>query len=246
MCAYHNLYKMRHPYTIRLAKPSEEKDAFLVEREVWAPFNWMAEGGVGLNYDPAMHLVAVDDDEVVANIDAFGFEWDGDPKTLPEEGWRAAIIAAQDGFSQQPAWACAHGASILVKARQGGLAADLLVALRDKALSLGYQGLVAPVRPTFRAKMPHLTIEEYAEMRLPDGRHFDPWIRTHERVGGKIIGTSTRSMYWYGERKQWEEWAGLKLPDNGKLLIDGSTGWLEIIDGFGTLVEDSVWLCHLP
>ena len=246
-CAPPHYCQMAHPFTIRLAKPEEEEAAFQVERQVWAPFNWLANGGVGLNYDPKMHLVAVDNnDQVVANIDAFGFDWDGDPQTLPEEGWRDAIIQALDGFATQPAWACAHGASILPEARVGSLAADLLIRLRDEALSLGYQGLVAPVRPTLRAKMPQLTIEEYSKMRLPDGRHFDPWVRTHEKVGGKIIGVSDRSMYWWGTREEWEEWTKMRLPDNGRVLIDGSTGWLTLEDGFGNLVEDSIWLMHRP
>ena len=237
----------RHPYTIRLIRPGEEQAAFAVERSVWAPFNWLAEGSMGTDYHNDMHLVAVNAaGRVVANIDAFPFDWDGNPDTLPAEGWRDAIIAANQGFDHQPRYACAHGASILPEARGGGLAADMLVALRDQVLSLGYVGMVAPLRPTARARMPHLSIDEYVQVRLPDGHHFDPWLRAHERVGGRIIGATERSMYWWGEREQWEEWTRMRLPDNGSVLIDGSTGWLELVDGYGVLVEDSVWVLHQP
>jgi len=237
----------RHPYTLRRALPEEGPLALELERQVWAPFNWLAEGSVGLDYDPDLHVVAVDDaGKMVATIDACGMQWDGDPKTLPPEGWRDVNLLAAEGFAEQPPYACALGASILTHARGGGLAQDLLSTLRTRVFEMGYEGMLAPVRPSARAQMPHLSIKEYAEVRLPDGRHFDPWMRAHESVGGKIVAVTERSMYWWGEKEGWEEWIGVKLPDNGRLLIEGSTGWLTLIDGYGELVEDSVWFLHAP
>jgi len=237
----------RHPYIIRPARPEEDAAAFAVERAVWAPYNWLADGGVGLDYDQSLHIVAADEaGRLVATIDACPMEWDGEVAHLPPEGWRDVNIRAAEGFVGQPRYACALGASILPEARGGGLASDLLTTLRDCASALGYEGLLAPVLPSARAHMPQLSISEYAQMRLPDGRHFDPWVRAHERVGGRIIGTTERSMYWWGEREQWQEWTGMQLPENGSLLIDGSSGWLELVDGYGELVEGSLWLLHSP
>src|ERR1035441_157883 len=135
----------RHPYTIRPARADEQEAAFAVERAAWAPYNWLAEGGVGLDYDPELHFVAVAaDGRMVATIDGCGVEWDGNPETLPAEGWRYVNLLAADAFSKQPDPACALGASILPDCQGGGLSADLLVALRDRALELGYKGLLAP------------------------------------------------------------------------------------------------------
>lgn len=237
----------QHPYTIRLARPEEEDAAFAVERAVWAPYNWLAEGGIDAEYFRDMHLVAVDAHErVVANIDACPMEWDGEVAHLPAEGWRDVSIRATEGFDERPRYACALGASILKEARGGNLSTDLLLALRGTVLALGYEALLAPVRPSARASMPQLSIAEYARTRLPDGRHYDPWVRAHERVGGRIIGSTERSMYWWGEREQWEEWVRVRLPANGSVLIDGSTGWLELVEDYGELVEDSLWLLHSP
>ena len=72
-------------------------------------------------------------------------------------------------------------------------------------------------------------------MRLPDGRHFDPWVRVHERIGGVIIGVCERSMYWRGQREQGEEGTKVRLPQNGALLIDGSTGWLKLTTAMASL-----------
>lgn len=234
-----------HPYIIRLAREGEQEAAFAVERAVWAPYNWLADGGVGLDYVPEMHLVAVDENErVVATIDACPMEWDGAVEHLPSEGWRDVNIRAAEGFEQKPRYTSALGTSILPQARGGGLAQDLLVALKQTVLDLGYEAMLAPALPSARASMPQLSIDEYARMRLVDGRHYDPWIRAHESVGGQIIGSTERSMYWWGEREQWEEWTQMRLPDNGSVLVKGSTGWLELVEGYGELVEGSIWLLH--
>lgn len=237
----------RHPYTLRLARAEDEGASWELEKRVWAPFNWLAEGAVGLDYVPDLHVVAVDEqDRLVATIDACGLVWDGDPGNLPPGGWRDVNLRAQEGFEQQPRWACALGASILPEAQRGGLSADLLRVLRDQALSLGYEGLVAPVRPSAKSKMPHLDISAYSCVRLQDGRHFDPWVRVHESLGGRILRTTERSMWWWGSREQWEEWLSMRLPDNGRLVPSGSIGWLTLVDGWGELVEGSIWILHKP
>jgi GNAT superfamily N-acetyltransferase len=238
---------MSDTYEIRPCPPEDDERAWWVERQVWAPFNWEADGAVGVDHDPDLHFVAyTPGGELVATIDGCGFDWDGDPATLPENGWTGIVLAAQQGFSRQPAYAAALGASILPAHRKGGLAGRLLTALRDRALELGYRGLVAPVRPSARWRMPHLSIEEYMRVRLPDGRHFDPWVRAHERIGGRIIGACAESAVFGGTREQWERWVGMRLPDNGVVICDHTIGPLELIDGYGILREDSLWLLHRP
>lgn len=231
-------------YEIRLCRADEEDASWEVERQVWAPFNWQADGSIGVDYDPNLHLVASDGSGLVATIDAQGMDWDGDSSTLPAGGWTALVMRARDGFESQPDWAFAVGASILPGQQSRGLAGRMLGELRDLALSLGYKGLVAPVRPTGRSRMPHLDIHEYRDVRLPDGRHIDPWVRVHEGVGGRIIGCCEDSAVFGGTRAQWEEWSGMRLPDDGDILVDGAQGWLELISGYGVLREDSLWLLH--
>jgi hypothetical protein len=43
-------------------------------------------------------------------------------------------------------------------------------------------------------------------MRREDGTHLDPWIRTHERVGGEIIALAPQSMVIEVPATDWEEW----------------------------------------
>ena len=165
------------------------------------------------------------------------------PACPPAAGLRSCCRLSR-GSRSAPAFACALGASILPEARGGGLARELLIGLRDAASAAGYEGVLAPVRPTAWTQMPHLTVAEYANVRLPDGRHFDPWVRTHEAVGGRIIGTCPDSAVFSGERADWERWTGTRLPENGRLIAPHTAGWLTITDDWGVLSEASLWLLH--
>lgn len=234
------------PYTLRLCRPDEIQASYKVENTVWNPYNWEAYGSVTIPYTDELHIVAVnEDDEIIATIDGCPYAWDGNPLTLPAKGWTQVVIDAAEGYMLQPDYACALGASIMPHIQSSGLSKELLIALRDQALSLGYKGLLAPVRPSARARMPHLSIEEYVEVRLPDGRRFDPWVRTHEGVGGQVLGVCAHSAEFYGSRQDWEGWAGMKLPDNGKVLIPDATAYLYLENGHGYLAEESVWVLHV-
>ena len=49
----------------------------------------------------------------------------------------------------------------------------------------GLDALIAPVRPTWKERYPLTPIERYVLWRREDGLPYDPWLRTHERVGGE-------------------------------------------------------------
>ncbi len=53
-------------------------------------------------------------------------------------------------------------------------------------------GVIAPVRPTWKERYPLIPIERTSSWRRADGSHFDPWIRVHEVVGGEIIALAPR------------------------------------------------------
>jgi GNAT superfamily N-acetyltransferase len=233
--------------TIRLCEEHEVADSWEIEQKCWDPWNWEADGAVGVDYDAELHLLAFNENgELIGTIDAVGFDWDGAASTLPSGGWTAMVLRAREGFETKPMYASAVGASVLKEYRAHGVAEQLLVALRDQALKLGYKGLIAPVRPSSQFRMPHLHISEYAMVRLADNQHFDPWVRTHERVGGRIVGTTENSMVCSAPIESWERWTRMKLPKEGLVLIPGSTGWLDLHEGTGVLAEDSIWVLHEP
>lgn len=235
---------MAEPYLIRPGHGGEEDEALEIENAVWAPFHWEHEDGPAWQYDPMLWVVAELGGRLVGTADGCRMHWDGDPAHLPAGGWQQVLEQAPEALDQDAPWGCALGTSILPQVRGMQLSGRLLQGLVAQAQLAGLRGLLAPARPTARARMPHLPIADYARVRLPDGRHFDPWLRVHERIGGRIIASCSPSMQVTAPINDWERWLGEPLPLTGRLLITGAIGYLELDEGLGTLTEDSVWVLH--
>jgi hypothetical protein len=100
------------------------------------------------------------------------------------------------------------------------------------------------VRPTQKERYPLIPIEAYAGWRRDDGTHVDPWIRTHERVGGVIAGTAEEAMLIEGSREDWREWTGLEFRDDGDYVVPGALAPVRVRAGNGVYREPCVWLHH--
>ena len=116
--------------------------------------------------------------------------------------------------------------------------------MRAAAARGGLRELIAPVRPTLKARYPLTPIEHYLAWRREDGAHFDPWIRVHERVGGQIIAPSPESMTIEAPVSDWEDWTGMKFPEDGDYVVPELLAPLSVRDGVGHHVEPNVWLRH--
>jgi hypothetical protein len=129
------------------------------------------------------------------------------------------------------------------KGRQ--LSSRMIQTFTDNARAKGLgNGVIAPVRPTWKERYPLIAIEEYMAWRRDDGTHFDPWIRVHEVVGGEILAPAPRSMVIRGSAHEWEEWTGMAFPGDGAYIFPGCLAPVIFGDGVGTHVEPNVWLLH--
>jgi GNAT superfamily N-acetyltransferase len=125
------------------------------------------------------------------------------------------------------------------------LSSRMIETFVDNARAAGLtQGVIAPVRPTWKERYPLIPIERYMEWRRPDGAHFDPWLRIHERVGGEIVAAAPQSMVIRGTPEEWEEWTGMAFPANGEYVFPGCLAPVVFEDGVGTHVEPNVWVLH--
>ena len=86
----------------------------------------------------------------------------------------------------------------------------------------GLDRLIAPVRPTWKERYPLTPIENYVLWRREDGFHYDPWIRTHERLGAEILSPAPKSMTVIASRGAWEEWTALQFPEDGDYVVPGA------------------------
>jgi GNAT superfamily N-acetyltransferase len=191
---------------------------------------------------PNFQLGLLDGDELVAELHSVPTPWDGTEADLPS-GWDVAFTRAFES-EREPTVLCALAIAVLPERRGKQLSSRMIEAMRDAARTHALRELIAPVRPTLKERYPLTPIERFVEWRRADGTHFDPWIRTHERVGGEIIALAPQSMVIEAPASEWEEWTGLRLPEDGTYIIQGMLAPLEVSDGIGRHVEPNVWMRH--
>jgi GNAT superfamily N-acetyltransferase len=191
---------------------------------------------------PDYQLALVDGGALVAELHSVPVPWDGSLEDLPP-GWDDAFVRAFES-GREPDVLCALAISVLPERQGERLSGRMLKAMREAAAAHGLQELIAPVRPTHKERYPLIEIERYIEWRRPDGSHFDPWIRLHERVGGSILAAAPESMAIEAPVGDWEEWTGLELPEDGDYVVPGMLAPLLVRDGVGRHVEPNVWMRH--
>ena len=191
---------------------------------------------------PDFQLGLLDGDELVAELHSVPTPWDGSAEDLPA-GWDEAFLRAFEA-GREPDVLCALAISVRPDRQAQGLAARMLDEMRAAAARAELRELIAPVRPTLKARYPLIPIERYTEWRRDDGSHFDPWIRVHERVGGEILAPSPESMTIAAPVADWEDWTGMRFPDDGDYVVPELLAPLYVRDGVGRHVEPNVWLRH--
>ena len=122
----------------------------------------------------------------------------------------------------------------------------MVQAMRAIGESKGFKYLVAPVRPNEKSKYPLISIDDYVTWKTNDGLPFDAWLRVHARIGARIIKPCHEAMTIRGTRLEWEEWTGMKFPQNGKYVISGALNPMEMDfdKSEGIYVEPNVWIVH--
>ncbi|OZC75386.1 N-acetyltransferase [Rhodococcus sp. 06-462-5] len=170
-----------------------------------------------------------------------------DGTALPDDGWdgairrgtRARLVGTPTNFvsaleiSVVPGW-------------QGrGLSALLLAALRDNAQRLGFDELIAPLRPNGRSDLDE-SFAAYVQRIRSDGLPVDAWLRVHVRAGGLIDAIAPRSMVVPGTLDEWRQWTGLPFDRSGPVHVPG--GLVPVIcdmdRGTAVYTEPNVWVRH--
>lgn len=141
---------------------------------------------------------------------------------------------------------CALAAEISPAARSQGLAAEALRQMRRVAAAQGLTAVIAPVRPSWKARYPLTPIAEYVTWRRDDGMLFDPWMRVHERLGARMGPVLPRSLRITGTVAAWERWTGLQLPASGTYVFPDGLAPLRVDRDAdrGEYWEPNVWFVH--
>jgi hypothetical protein len=240
------------PYTFD-RRPDLEEQMGEVAPKVWPAF--MLEDMVASRYwsklftvFPEFQSTFLDDNgAVVANAFTIPFYWDGTLMNLPR-GWDEVIEwgFADHAAGRKPNTLSALSAELVPEYQGKGLSAEPLLQMRRIGAAHGFGSLVAPVRPTLKSRYPLVPIEHYAYWTRPDGLPFDPWLRTHVRIGGEILKLAPQSMYIPGTVARWEEWSGLSFPVSGRYIVEHALEPISIDReaDLGVYIEPNVWVRH--
>jgi hypothetical protein len=243
---------------VRIVSSSERPD--LSERaseataDVWPEYN--RHGDVLNEYwgeldevFPDFQFVLYDEevDEVVAQAHSIPCGWDGTVAGLPQGIDGMIEDAFRGAGAGEPANALSAGAIEIPPARQAkGLSRLMLEHMQKLAADHGLGALIAPVRPSWKERYPLAPIERYVYWTREDGLPFDPWIRTHVRLGGAILRPEPRSLRITGTVADWEAWVGLAFPESGEYVFPRGLATVAIDRDadVGGYWEPNVWMRH--
>jgi hypothetical protein len=194
-----------------------------------------------------LELVLLDGEEIVAAGWAVPLRWTGEINDLPSgynDSLARAVAAHEAG--ERPDTLAILAAQVRADRQGQGAAGELLLALRNLAGQSGWPRVICPVRPTLKARYPLTPIERYIEWTRPDGAPLDPWIRTHWRLGARVLAPAPRSQVITGTVEEWQTWTGMAFPDSGDYIIPDGLNTLRIDRGTnqGCYVEPNVWVQH--
>ena len=202
---------------------------------------------------PEYGLIAYDaaaPDQAAARAFCAPFAWDGDPALgeLPADGWDGVIwrSARDRQAGREPNLVSALEITIRADLQGTGLSGRMLAAMRDNVARLGFEHLVAPVRPNRKHLVPDTPIGEYAALVREDGLPRDPWLRVHVRAGGRIVGTCKRAMVIPGTLEEWRSWTGLPFDTSGPVVVPGALVPVQcsVEHDYAVYVEPAVWVHH--
>jgi hypothetical protein len=197
---------------------------------------------------PAFQLILLDAaDVIVGTANSAPLHWDGTDAGLPD-GWddqmQRSVAGLLDGTPPDTLGAI----QIVVNPRRQGsqLSGVMLAAMRSVGSEHGYGALVACVRPTLKHRYPTTPIERFARWTREDGLPFDPWIRLHVRMGGRIVRASPESMTMRGTVAEWSSWTGMDFPESGDYIVPVAADVVHIDReaDLGVYHDPNVWVVH--
>jgi GNAT superfamily N-acetyltransferase len=192
-------------------------------------------------------LVDRDKDDLAGLGVCVPFAWDHTVQGLPA-GWDAVLEQGVRDLDEgrRPTALSALSVTVAPGRRGQGLSRLVVQGMKDAAARAGLGTLVAPVRPTGKSAYPLTPMDRYVRWTRPDGAPFDPWLRTHWRLGAEQLGVCPASMEITADVASWEAWTGLRFPDTGPYVVPEALVPLSIDRerDLGRYLEPNVWLRH--
>jgi predicted GNAT family acetyltransferase len=238
------------------SRPDLKKAYGAIESGAWGSLGYLNFSAsfpsdyFGLLQEFADHQLCLVDDNgypvVVANTLPLPFV---PPSDLPDEGWDWIVNQARAHGTSSPTGKTMLGAlaiSVPNVHRRKGVARRMIQEVSNFARRQGYQAVVVPVRPSDKSQHPWVPMREYIGWRDEHGRLFDPWLRSHAAVGGRIVGPCASSMVVDEPVGFWEIWAKQRFERSGEYLVPGCLApvHIDLKSGRGRYSEPGVWVVY--
>lgn len=149
--------------------------------------------------------------------------WDGRPDSLPA-GWQGSVLRSYEDAraGRAPDTLVALLAFTPQRFRGRGLSSVVLSRMKERAAERGFRSFIVPALPPsqFERDKAGLSMEEIAALRREDGEEFDYWIRTHRKLGARVIGFCDSShRFIYGLRDFQSSVSSTPIAASGEQLI---------------------------
>ncbi|WP_127534465.1 GNAT family N-acetyltransferase [Paenibacillus kobensis] len=220
-----------------------------IMNSVWPKF--MSQDNYSMKYwasmrrlYPEYQLCLCNNDRLVAYGNSIPIKWSGIVEELPMSWTDTLVQGVENKDIDDVNTLVAVNIAIHSEYQKLGLSQRLLNELKELAVKVGFKNFIVPVRPSFKAEYPITLFDQYIHWKREDGAPFDPWIRTHWKLGAKIIKPIHNAMTVKGTIKEWENWTNMKFPDSGKYVIKGALQPIEIDRDrdCGVYNDPNVWM----
>jgi GNAT superfamily N-acetyltransferase len=167
---------------------------------------------------------------------------------LPDGGWDQVILwAHRDQLAGVRATAVSALEIMVAPRLHGrGVSRVMLAALCDNARRRGFSDLYGPLRPTDKHRETLTPFGEYVARRREDGLPYDSWVRTHLRLGARIVKVAPCSMVIAGTLAEWRQWTGLAFAESGPTIVPGALSPVHVSleQDHAVYVEPNLWVRH--
>jgi len=192
---------------------------------------------------PEYQLLFKIGDEYIGAGNSAPIYWNGNIDDLPS-GFDEAIKIIMEN-NGHPNTLCGLAAVISKKYLGKGISSKIIQNFKQLAVEQGFHSLILPVRPTLKSQYPTIPMENYIKWErgnLP----FDPWLRVHIKLGGKILKVANQSMIITGTVAEWQDWTGMYFGESNKYIIPDALNPvnIDLEKNIGEYIEPNVWVLH--
>ena len=199
---------------------------------------------------PEYQFILIDkaNDEIIAAANSIPINWAKPLTQLPDTGWDWAVEQGMKQLKQNilANIQCALSITISMQYAGKGISALVISEMASIGKSKGFKNLIAPVRPNHKCNYPLISMTDYIKWENGNELPFDPWLRVHTRIGGKIVNVCHKAMKIQGSINNWEQWSNMKFPQSGDYIIPGALSpiRMDVEKDIGTYIEPNVWMNH--